>query len=287
MKETNNQDNSTITNCHSIDSYVTDTEANSDLNCQYLEEPCSCCNSTISSGKTLSNSSFTNTDNSESISSHGSNKKTPFSLKEPTLPIYRLPQQDSLRTIKTTRQKEKGCGRHARLCVVLTFCVFVLGAIAAFVCMPRTPLVSMAGTAESLSGAPEWTSAPSMRATWRINVTLDNRPNWVPTHLTKLDFEMVDSLTLVNFAWATTGPIVLSPGTITPISLVIHVNYQTADVTNPTFQNLYNACGPLSETKKEKPSLNVLLKVSFHIFGILWTPLVTATPYNGGVLCPS
>ncbi|OBZ86114.1 hypothetical protein A0J61_05842 [Choanephora cucurbitarum] len=208
--------------------------------------------------KTLSNSSFTDTDNSESISSHSSyqqsNKKVPFSSA-----IDRLPQHDSLETIKTTRQK-KDCGSHARLWVMLTFCVFVLGAIAAFVCMPRTPLVSMAGTAESLSGSPEWTSAPSMRATWRINVTLDNRTNWVPTHLTKLDFEMVDSLTLVRFAWATTGPIVLSPGSITPVSLVIHVNYQTADVTNPTFQNLYNACGPLSETKKEKPSLNVLLK---------------------------
>ncbi|KAL9548847.1 hypothetical protein MBANPS3_005485 [Mucor bainieri] len=190
---------------------------------------------------------------------------------------------------------------HSRLCVFFFFFICVLGAIATFFCWPRTPRVSMGGGADSLSGAPDWwagerqplpapdtpiPSRPSLRATWQINVTLDNRDNWIPTHITKLDFVIVDSLTLAKFAWASTSSALeLAPGTISPVSLTFNVNYQAADRTDPTFQNLYNACGPLSDSK-QRPALNVLLRVSFHIFGIVWTPLVTATPYTGGILCP-
>ncbi|KAL7326766.1 hypothetical protein PS15p_209051 [Mucor circinelloides] len=190
---------------------------------------------------------------------------------------------------------------HSKLCVFFFFFICVLGAIATFFCWPRTPRVSMGGGADSLSGAPDWwagerqplpppdtpiPSRPSLRATWQINVTLDNRDNWIPTHITKLDFVIVDSLTLAKFAWASTpSALELAPGTISPISLTFNVNYQAADRTDPTFQNLYNACGPLSDSK-QRPALNVLLRVSFHIFGIVWTPLVTATPYTGGILCP-
>jgi hypothetical protein len=114
----------------------------------------------------------------------------------------------------------------------------------------------------------------------------------------------VDSLTLAKFAWASTpSTLELAPGTISPISLTFNVNYQAADRTDPTFQNLYNACGPLSESK-QRPALNVLLRVTTplppiciyiyiyitllmnNIGGIVWTPLVTATPYTGGILCP-
>ncbi|CAO3638596.1 unnamed protein product [Mucor fragilis] len=210
-------------------------------------------------------------------------------------------------TSQRNRNRRRSCccccrsRAHSRLCVFFFFFVCVLGAIATFFCWPRTPRVSMGGGADSLSGAPDWwagerqplpspdtpvPSRPSLRATWQINVTLDNRDNWIPTHITKLDFVIVDSLTLAKFAWASTpSALELAPGTISPISLTFNVNYQAADGTDPTFQNLYNACGPLSDSK-QRPALNVLLRVSFHIFGIVWTPLVTATPYTGGILCP-
>lgn len=166
---------------------------------------------------------------------------------------------------------------HSRICVFFFFFICILGAIAAFFCWPRTPRVSMGGGADSLSGAPDWwagerqplpspdtpiPSRPSLRATWQINVTLDNRDNWIPTHIKKLDFVIVDSLTLAKFAWASTPSVLeLAPGTISPISLTFNVNYQAADRTDPTFQNLYNACGPLSESK-QRPALNVLLRVT-------------------------
>lgn len=165
---------------------------------------------------------------------------------------------------------------HSRLTVFFVFSLCILGAFAAFFCWPRTPRVSMGGGADSISGPPDWwngekqplppsdapiPSRPSLRASWQINVTLDNRDNWIPTRVNQLDFVMVDSLTLAKFAWATTNaPLLLPPGVITPVSLTFNVNYQAADRTDPTFQNLYNACGPISESK-QRPALNVILRV--------------------------
>jgi hypothetical protein len=135
----------------------------------------------------------------------------------------------------------------------------------------------MGGGADAISGPPDWwagerqplpapdtpiPSRPSLRATWQINVTLDNRDNWIPTYLTRLDFVIVDSLTLSKFAWASTASsMVLAPGIISPLSLTFNVNYQAPDRTDPTFQNLYNACGPLADSTAKRPALNVLLRV--------------------------
>ncbi|KAI7898647.1 uncharacterized protein BX663DRAFT_524251 [Cokeromyces recurvatus] len=184
------------------------------------------------------------------------------------------------------------CGRDSFSSRMTVFCIFsilMLGAFAAFFCWPRTPRVSMGGGVGSLSGSlmEEIPLRPSLQATWQVNVTLDNRDNWIPVYIQQMDFVMMDSLTLAKIAWATTSaPFALEPGLISPLTLTFNVDYQAADQTDPTFQNLYNACGP-QRSPKQRPALNVILKVSFHILGIVWTPVVTATPYTGGILCPS
>jgi hypothetical protein len=166
----------------------------------------------------------------------------------------------------------------SRSIVFFIFLLCVLGAVASFFCWPRTPRVSMGGGAETLNGLPpDWWAGertpipsqdntaiparPSLRATWQINVTLDNRDNWIPTYIRSLDFVIMDSLTLAKFAWASTSTMVLQPNTILPISLTFNVNYQAPDNMDPTFQNLYNACGPLKKSNDQRPALNVLLKV--------------------------
>lgn len=167
----------------------------------------------------------------------------------------------------------------SRMVVFCIFFLFVVGAITSFLCWPRTPRIYMGGGGvTSVNGEPpDWwagervplsgqdnrviPSRPSLRGTWQMNVTLDNRDNWIPTHLRSLDFVLLDSLTLSKFAWASVSSMVLQPGTISPISLTFNVNYQAPDNTDPTFQNLYNACGPLKTTDKQRPALKVLLKV--------------------------
>ncbi|KAI8971768.1 hypothetical protein BDF20DRAFT_915541 [Mycotypha africana] len=222
---------------------------------------------------------------------------------------------------RAATNKKKKRKSHKRLTVFMFFIFFILGALAAFFCWPRTPRITMGeGGPVSISGPPDWwsgqqqyvTSAaseltelparPSLRATWQLNVTLDNRDNWIPTHFTKIDFVLLDSLTLAKFAKssyppesATTansdssfGLFQLASGTISTLTLTFNVYYQAVDRTDPTLQNLFNACGPISnESKEKRPALNVLLKVYFHIFGISWVPTVTAAPYTGGILCPT
>jgi hypothetical protein len=168
--------------------------------------------------------------------------------------------------------------------VFFIFFIFVLGAIATFFCWPRTPRVSIGGRADLINGSPpDWwaearlpipsqdntaipTTRPSLRGTWQINVTLDNRDNWIPTHIKSLEFVLMDSLTLAKFAWAPSPAVVLQPGDISPLSLTFSVNYQAPDDMDPTFQNLYNACGPLKQPNDQRPALNVLLKVYFSLF---------------------
>lgn len=171
----------------------------------------------------------------------------------------------------------------SRMIVFLIFFIFVLGAITAFFCWPRTPRISMGGGASSVNNEPpDWwagerlplsaqdntviPSRPSLRGTWQMNVTLDNRDNWIPTHIRSLEFVLMDSLTLSKFAWASASTMVLQPNTISPISLTFNVNYQAPDNTDPTFQNLYNACGPLKTTNDQRPALKVLLKVNIFFF---------------------
>jgi hypothetical protein len=159
--------------------------------------------------------------------------------------------------------------RSSRLIVFFIFTICVFGAIAAFFCWPRTPRVSVGGGADSLSGPPDWGAEKrSLKATWQVNVTMDNRDNWIPTHLNRIDFIIVDSLTLIKFAWATSvGPLVLAPGTITPISVIFNVNYQAPTIIDPTLQNLYNACGPeVPKEMSQRPALNVLVRVGFFFF---------------------
>lgn len=169
----------------------------------------------------------------------------------------------------------------SRTIVFSIFSIFVLGAITAFFCWPRTPRISMGGGAISVNGIPpDWwagerlpveaqdntilPSRPSLRGTWQINVTLDNRDNWIPTHIRSLEFVLMDSLTLAKFAWASSPSMVLHPKTISPLSLTFNVNYQAPDNTDPTFQNLYTACGPLKSPNSQRPALNVLLKVEVY-----------------------
>ncbi|KAG0166217.1 hypothetical protein DFQ30_007449 [Apophysomyces sp. BC1015] len=174
-----------------------------------------------------------------------------------------------------------------RICVFIAFLAILLGGIAAFICWPRTPLVWMSGGAEAVNDPADWgpDTHPWLHATWQVNITLDNRQNWIPTHLTKLEFDIADSLTLRKFAWSKAGPLTLAPQTITPLRLVFDVNYDTSTLTDTTFQNLYHACGP--QKMGTPPALNVVLHVAFHIFGIPWTPTVTVTPPTGGFLCPA
>ncbi|KAI9009978.1 hypothetical protein CLU79DRAFT_891390 [Phycomyces nitens] len=189
---------------------------------------------------------------------------------------------------KHTINKRKCCrgARASRICVIFAFIFFILGAIAAFFCWPRTPLVSMGSAVESGDDPVNWGTDqhPMLHSSWIVNATFDNSQNWIPTHITGLDFYMKDSLTLRQFGWGTQGPMVFAPRKIISQQLRLTVEYSASSTTDPTFQNLYRACGP--QKKGDPPSLNVVLHMSFHFWGIMWVPTVAITPPTGGFICP-
>ncbi|KAI7872021.1 hypothetical protein BDF14DRAFT_1755381 [Spinellus fusiger] len=186
------------------------------------------------------------------------------------------------------KRKRKCCHRSrvSRACVIFAFIFIALGSIAAFFCWPRTPLVTMGNAIVSGDDPTSWgiEQRPSLRSTWLVNVTFDNNQNWIPTHLTKLGFNMMDSLTFRQFAWGVHGPMVFQPRKITSFQLKLTVDYSVASAIDPTYQNLYKACG--TQKNGENPSLNVILHMDFHFFGFMWVPTLSITPPTGGFLCP-
>lgn len=244
--------------------------------------------------KSSSTISFSSSSNCSSTCQHHSGNKNEYSSEASKQNLYHKntiqPIGSDTKSMTSSSSKKKNktrpkysCFRSnatSKISVFFIFFIIVLGAATTFFCWPRTPQVSMGGGVVYSSTPPDWwagTRQPipsfvsssqdipvtrtSLRATWQINVTLDNHDNWIPTHIKSLDFVLMDSLTLAKFAWASTGMMDLQPGVVTPLSLTFSVNYQAPDHMDPTFQNLYNACGPLKSPNDQRPALNVLMKV--------------------------
>ncbi|KAI8082989.1 uncharacterized protein BX664DRAFT_388105 [Halteromyces radiatus] len=194
-------------------------------------------------------------------------------------------------TTKRRRRKRK-CAI-ARGMIYCVFVMIILGGIATFFCWPRTPMVVIGSHAERQNPQEGtiWATTPDkrpwMEATWLMNVTLDNRDNWIPTRLNKMEMIMMDSLTQSSFATATMDDLALAPKSLVVIpNIVFHVHYSAATDTDTTWQDLYRTCGPQQKQGPDMPSLNINIKITFHFQGILWSSTVTASPPSGGFVCP-
>ncbi|KAI8339636.1 hypothetical protein BC941DRAFT_468904 [Chlamydoabsidia padenii] len=195
------------------------------------------------------------------------------------------------KTTTRTRQPKRKCAI-AKGLVYLFFLMIILGGIATFFCWPRTPMVVMDSHAERQGAATTWATTPEkrpwMEATWLMNITLDNRDNFIPTRLTRMEMTIVDSLTQNPFATAVLEDLAVAPKMLVVLShTVFHVHYSARSDSDTTWQDLYRACGPQLKQGAERPSLNVNMKIVFHFLGIIWTSTVNASPPSGGFVCPS
>lgn len=202
------------------------------------------------------------------------------------------------------------------LCCIL-FCV---GGIVLFICLPRLPKVTMAPMADTFGQEPaDWgpPQHPFYRTTWQLNLTFDNQPNFIPLHLVQMDLVLAlhpsfwntssviasdgrnttTALATANeeemeqpFAWATLPDMTLNvDGQHQAVNAIFHIDYvaSTSNLTDPTFAQLYNACGP--KNINNPPALNVSLHITFHILHYLWLPTMVVYPAeeNDGLICPS
>ncbi|KAF7728649.1 hypothetical protein EC973_005686 [Apophysomyces ossiformis] len=137
---------------------------------------------------------------------------------------------------------------HRRVLIQLCILLLVVISLVIFFCWPRCPHLLLTSHATAILPV-EWgpdTAHPSMNALWLINATLDNRQNWIPTHIAQIDLTLTDNVTHQAFGWATQNQLLLQPRTTSDIQMMVQVHYDATSQQDPTFQHLYQACGPLN-----------------------------------------
>jgi hypothetical protein len=142
--------------------------------------------------------------------------------------------------------------------VYISFLLILLGGIATFFCWPRIPLVAIGSHAQRHSTMTM--DKLQLQTTWLMNMTLDNRENWIPTRLARMELTMVDSVTMASFASAVVTDLVLAPGgsAVVP-NIVVNVSYMARVETDATWQALTKAC--VTKQGVDRSSLNMKMKV--------------------------
>lgn len=171
---------------------------------------------------------------------------------------------DKLRYKRQQKQEKSHFYTTTSKRMFIIFCIMTLLTVISLViyfCWPRVPkIILQSEKAERIGDPADWgpTQQPWLRAAWKLNMTLDNSANFIPTQINDIELILMDRDTYVPFAWSRTGPIRLVPYKETLYSLIFRVDYESQNVNDTTFKNLYNACGPQIPT--ESPALNVTMQ---------------------------
>ncbi|KAI9494253.1 hypothetical protein BDB00DRAFT_819425 [Zychaea mexicana] len=186
---------------------------------------------------------------------------------------------------KLSPQQRRRCWCHILFSVITL--ILLTGGLIAFFCWPRTPHILMDDNAQTMHTPADWgqDNQAFLRATWLVNVTFDNSQNWIPTHINYMELYLVDALHQDKQFGMAENTLTLAPRKSTLLQLVFHISYDAASVNDPTFQNLYNACGP--KKLGTPPDLAVAIQGQLHIRGLAWSQHVTTTPSTGKFLCPT
>ncbi|KAI8382344.1 hypothetical protein BD560DRAFT_431742 [Blakeslea trispora] len=205
-------------------------------------------------------------------------------------------------------KRSKCCGR--RIWVFLSFVLIIVCALVAYFLWPRTPLIRIEGA--SLTSPVKITETKQntwfggsiqFESGWMVNVTVDNRKNHIPTHLSQIQVLAKDALTGLVIGKGTQNDgsnveqIVLPPNSISTIQLPIRIDYQARDNTDTTFGDLLKSCSPKQPSPSTNSTTNLNQRealalhfwITLHFFGLDWTgykPTVIATPATGGFACP-
>ncbi|KAI9285349.1 hypothetical protein BC943DRAFT_360444 [Umbelopsis sp. AD052] len=185
------------------------------------------------------------------------------------------------------KQAKRGCcGISRRVCVYSWFGFIIVVGIIWYFVWPRTPELYVGGA--SLHSDPQWSnvsSVYSLETSWNINFTADNSVNWVPTQMRNMHFLAYDPLTGATFGTADTGHFVLAAKAQTIITIPMNIAYNTTSVIDPTFQNLYNACGPQKSGNYSQQILRIAFTVTHYISGMVGSSSASIMP-SGSFACP-
>ncbi|KAI8083095.1 uncharacterized protein BX664DRAFT_388191 [Halteromyces radiatus] len=190
------------------------------------------------------------------------------------------------------RRRFYGLGAKRLLIIVFIFIVIVV--IVWYFVWPRTFTMTYVDT--NLYGSAYQPIHPNntvtgFQTTWNVSMMADNKENWVPTHVSRLDLDIYDQSTGVRFANGTYGSFVLPPKSQKPIDFIVNIDYDPAP-NDQTLQDLSAAClaqlepnDPSQPQPQSQQSLNLHFDVTYHIAGIAWT---SQTRQNVGQFnCPT
>lgn len=218
---------------------------------------------------------------------------------EKSLPAWHSPSP--LAPSKEKTPSEEGFWYCHRGCLLLClfFFIVILGFLL-FLVWPRVPLLRIEGTSivtpvEIVQTQQGWMQNVMFTTTWLVNVTVDNRQNYIPTRLNKVQVIVKDAVTNALVGKGShydggggdaTTDLVLMDG-ISTVSLLVSVNYQARDMSDATFLDLVHAC---HRNVNDLPSsLPLHFWITLYMFGFDWlgfTPTIIATPASSGFFCP-
>lgn len=175
------------------------------------------------------------------------------------------------------RAKTRCCGltRGAVTALAVIAILAVIVVIWAIV-WPRVPGVSFA--AASNTSPPQWSKdALSYNATWSVNLTAINDKNIIPTRIQSMTLTAVDHDTGVAFGTGALSNFLLPTGS-SVLQFPVSINYTTTNTSDPTKNDLYDACGPqvasFSPTlasEQQDLTLAIDFYVTIRISGLVWS----------------
>ncbi|KAI7866924.1 uncharacterized protein EV154DRAFT_532422 [Mucor mucedo] len=195
-----------------------------------------------------------------------------------------------LSTQKRRKRRRTVCGMRYRSLVLICLLFITTVVIIWYFVWPRIPNLALddvdnLGTIQVLTNS----TKKSMSTQWVLNMTADNTANWVPTRINAIDIIITDDKTKESFGTGSSGWLVLPPKKKTMIPVFIDIYYETYNVNDTTFQDLYNACGVQVNSnapfESKQGVLNVTLSVTYHISGIVWP--TTKQMHIDSLICPT
>ncbi|KAF7732030.1 hypothetical protein EC973_007135 [Apophysomyces ossiformis] len=214
--------------------------------------------------------------------------QTPSRLPARTFTPRPTADLEILSEIKKKKPKKRYCGLRLRtLIVIAVFFAAVTGTIWYFV-WPRVPR-TVVDNIDMIRALDASNKSLSISTTWRVSMKIDNEMNWIPTPISNIAIAVLNSETLVALGVANSGPMELAPRyKWQEFSVPMNISYSTNDPNDPTFRNLYDACGiqirnvvPVAKQQL----LQIMFQLTYKIAGIAWTT-TKAIPIPDGVKCP-
>ncbi|KAI8997676.1 hypothetical protein BDB01DRAFT_752809 [Pilobolus umbonatus] len=197
-------------------------------------------------------------------------------INPPVADINNINTTDVLPEISKRKRQRQCCGLNYRLLMFISAIIIAVVVVIWYFVWPRIPTLALDdvdNTGKIIVSTN--TTKKYMSANWLVNMTTANSENWVPTRISSIHFVFIDKSTDQPFGQGSIGSMVLPAKQFSIITFPVEIKYETDDLNDVTFQDLYNACGIQVASpvpfENQQGLLNVAIQVTYKIHGIAWS----------------